>query len=69
MLNAVTAAGRQLAEGVLGIVAEIAERTDKLLNTLRANGVEVIGAPVAWFFDPPWTLPFRRRNEVAVPVA
>ena len=23
----------------------------------------------AWFYDPPWTLPFRRRNEIAVPVA
>lgn len=27
------------------------------------------GAPVAYFYDPPWTLPFLRRNEVAVPVA
>ncbi len=26
------------------------------------------GEPVAWFYDPPWTLPFCRRNEVAVPV-
>jgi hypothetical protein len=24
---------------------------------------------VAWFYDPPWTLPWLRRNEVAVPVA
>ena len=28
----------------------------------------VIGDPVAWFYDPPWTLPFLRRNEIAVPV-
>ncbi|MBJ7467075.1 MAG: heme-binding protein, partial [Mycolicibacterium sp.] len=21
-----------------------------------------------WFYDPPWTLPFRRRNEVAIPI-
>jgi hypothetical protein len=26
------------------------------------------GPPVTWFYDPPWTLPFARRNEVAVPV-
>lgn len=26
------------------------------------------GPPVAYFYDPPWTLPFLRRNEAAVPV-
>jgi len=26
------------------------------------------GPAVAWFYDPPWTLPFLRRNEVAIPV-
>ena len=28
----------------------------------------VAGTPVTWLYDPPWTLPFFRRNEVAVPV-
>ena len=46
----------------------VAARTDLLLKTLRANGFEPTDEPVAWFYDPPWTLPFRRRNEVAVPV-
>lgn len=27
------------------------------------------GTPTAMFYDPPWTLPFLRRNEVLVPVA
>ena len=27
------------------------------------------GSTSSGFYDPPWTLPFRRRNEVAVPVA
>ncbi len=26
------------------------------------------GEPQGWFYDPPWTLPFLRRNEVAVQV-
>ena len=26
------------------------------------------GDPVVWFYDPPWTLPPLRRNEVAVRV-
>jgi len=37
-----------------------------LLNTLRDNGFTTDGEPFNWFYDPPWTLPFRRRNEVAV---
>jgi hypothetical protein len=27
------------------------------------------GAPVSWFYDPPWTIPALRRNEIAIPVA
>ena len=46
----------------------VAERTDQLRKTLRDKAVEPAGEPVAWFYDPPWTLPFRRRNEVAIPV-
>ncbi len=33
------------------------------------GGVSTEGDPVTWFYDPPWTLPFRRRNEVAVKLA
>ena len=46
----------------------VAERTAELLRKLEAGAWTVTGQPVAWFYDPPWTLPFRRRNEVAVPV-
>jgi hypothetical protein len=46
----------------------VAARTAELLETLRANGFEPTGEPSSWFYDPPWTLPFRRRNEIAVPV-
>ncbi|MDX1874660.1 heme-binding protein [Mycolicibacterium sp. 120266] len=47
----------------------VAEQTARLREILRENGFEAAGEPIAWFFDPPWTLPFRRRNEVAIPVA
>ena len=43
-------------------------RTTELLEALRATGFEPSGEPAAWFYDPPWTLPFRRRNEIVVPV-
>jgi SOUL heme-binding protein len=48
--------------------AAVAAKSEELLETLRNSEFHVEGEPVAWFYDPPWTLPFRRRNEVAVPV-
>ena len=38
----------------------------ELLDTLRDNGIEPAGEPFSWFYDPPWTVPFLRRNELAV---
>jgi hypothetical protein len=46
----------------------VQDRTAELLEALHANGFQPTGEPAAWFYDPPWTLPFRRRNEIAVPV-
>lgn len=46
----------------------VAEHARQLRNTLRAYGFDTDGEVVAWFYDPPWTLPFLRRNEVAVAV-
>jgi hypothetical protein len=43
-------------------------RTAELLEVLRAYGIDATGESAAWFYDPPWTLPFRRRNEIAIPV-
>lgn len=47
----------------------VATHTEQLQNTLREYNFDATGAAVSWFYDPPWTLPFRRRNEVAIPVA
>lgn len=47
----------------------VATKTAELLDLLRDSSFAPAGDPVAWFYDPPWTLPPLRRNEVAVPVA
>lgn len=39
-----------------------------LLAVLDGTAWVAQGQPVAWFYDPPWTLPPFRRNEVAVAV-
>lgn len=46
----------------------VAVQTEALLDALCENDIQPAGEVVAWFYDPPWTLPFRRRNEVAVPI-
>ncbi len=46
----------------------VARRTEELRAALRDSDFEPVGEPAAWFYDPPWTLPFRRRNEIAIPV-
>ncbi|OBK15726.1 SOUL family heme-binding protein [Mycobacterium asiaticum] len=47
---------------------DVAEQTAKLVETLEHFGFEMLDTPQTWFFDPPWTLPPLRRNEIAVPV-
>lgn len=47
----------------------VERRRAELLKVVEASGWRVTGEPVSFFYDPPWTVPFLRRNEVAVPVA
>lgn len=47
----------------------VAGKTGQLLDTLRRNNIDTIGEARSWFYDPPWTVPFLRRNEVLVTVA
>jgi SOUL heme-binding protein len=46
----------------------IAAHTAELMTTLRETGFEALDTPEAWFYDPPWTVPALRRNEIAVRV-
>jgi hypothetical protein len=46
----------------------VAERSEELLGVLADSKWRPVGRPVTLFYDPPWTLSFLRRNEVAVSV-
>jgi SOUL heme-binding protein len=48
--------------------AAIAARTAQLMSAVQTSGYQLAGAPISWFYDPPWTIPLLRRNEVAVAV-
>lgn len=48
--------------------AGLARRQAALIDALDDTDWVAAGPPVGWFYDPPWTIPFLRRNEVAVPV-
>lgn len=45
---------------------KIAAKTDKLLIWMEERGLSPIGQPILARYNPPWTLPFMRRNEVMV---
>jgi hypothetical protein len=44
------------------------EREAELMETVASSEWDANGTPTALFYDPPWTLPFLRRNAVSVAV-
>ena len=50
-----------------------AEKADTNWQQLRrfliTEGIEITGEPTLNQYNPPWTLPFLRRNEIIVPIA
>ena len=51
--------------GSINPVATVQARRE-LLRLLEGSGWAPMGEPLNWFYDPPWTVPFLRRNEAAV---
>lgn len=53
-----------------GVVDEkdLAENEASLREALSKQGLKPKGAPQYAFYDPPWTLPWNRRNEVLVEI-
>lgn len=52
----------------LGSARTVATKQAELEAGLAGSAWVSRGEPVVWFYDPPWTLPPARRNEVAVRV-
>ena len=48
--------------------ATVENENARLLRALSGSKWRPTGKPMAWFYDPPWTLPPLRRNEAAVTV-
>jgi len=46
----------------------VATRAEELLQALSSSKWQAVGQPFSLFYDPPWTIAFLRRNEVAVSV-
>ncbi|NKE48344.1 heme-binding protein [Roseomonas frigidaquae] len=46
----------------------VADAQARLRAALGDTAWQASGPATAWFYDPPWTIPALRRNEVAVPV-
>ncbi|MBL4557478.1 MAG: heme-binding protein [Rhodobacteraceae bacterium] len=66
-----TEPGRQAALRFSGLASAgvVRERSAALLSALDAAGRTPAGPVVVYYYDDPFTLPWRRRNEVAVPIA
>ena len=41
----------------------------ELKNALAETKWKIIGPSTGYYYNPPWTLPFLRKNEVAIPVS
>ncbi len=48
--------------------AAFAKQAEALSAEMAKRGIKPAGPPVYAYYDPPWTLPFMRRNEVLWPV-
>jgi hypothetical protein len=50
-------------------VARVQEKTNETLAWAKQQSLKVVGTPQLSRYDPPWTLPMFRRNEIMVEVA
>jgi hypothetical protein len=48
--------------------SKVAERTLELEDWMRTKNLQAVGSPKFARYNPPWTLPFMRRNEIMIDV-
>jgi len=53
----------------LNTLSRVQDKTDEALEWANRKGLKVIGAPKLSRYDPPWTLPMFKRNEIMLEVA
>lgn len=47
---------------------EVAKNTETLRSALHQSSWSPTSSPVTHIYDPPWTIPFLRRNEIVIPI-
>ena len=50
-------------------LSRVQTKTEETLAWTQAKSLKVIGTPQLSRYDPPWTLPMFRRNEIMVEIA
>jgi len=48
---------------------DLKAKTEQLTDWLKKQNLKTTGKPIYAFYNPPWTLPFLRRNEVLVEIS
>lgn len=48
--------------------SRVQEKTDELALWMKSRNLETVGAPQLARYDPPWTLPMWRRNEIQMEI-
>jgi hypothetical protein len=49
--------------------ANLQEHVEALRTYVKGDGLVTAGEPIMAFYNPPWTLPFLRRNEIMLALA
>jgi len=48
--------------------SRVQEKTDELASWMKSKNLEAVGVPQLARYDPPWTLPMWRRNEIQMEI-